>query len=154
MDREFSKVLVLKRLSVQRNTLNSYRKHFELFWKFVKEKKIERTGKEDLDQMVSLYCDHVYLKNLPKSYASTALAALEWRYSVKLPQSRKAVKCLMKLLPPKKKPAMPWRVCLYLVCMSLFDGEWDFAFATLVMFAGFLRIGEMAQLKFSDVDCR
>ena len=149
---DFSKLGVLKRASVKNSTLATYEKHFNLFWCFVEEQKLPCSEiAENLDVCCEKYCDHIYMTNDFKSRASVAVAALEFYYDFKLPKARRAVKSLLKLKPPVKKPALPWRLTLFLICQVLKRGDFEFAVATLLMFAGFLRIGEMNQLKISDV---
>jgi integrase len=151
------KTSFLCRQSLAPGTLKLYDKGLAQFidWLWVHWGGIP-TSIADLDVALCDFVHYLYLlkKGKCRSYAQAAMSAV----CHAVPEAKghmfftsQALRGWKKLVPPKSHPPLTWKVTLVIAFVLTSQGDFTYAIGVLLAFEGYLRIGELCNLRISDV---
>eukprot|EP00438_Fugacium_kawagutii_P031009 Skav224082 [mRNA] locus=scaffold942:224151:230115:+ [translate_table: standard] len=137
-------------------TLSSYKQAIRRFFEWLEDENFDIPSKPSiLDERVASFLEHLWLDDINITYAGHTLSALrrfhpQLRY--KLPVSRQFFSNWKSVHVTKQAVPLPGDVAVALAGVALAADEWALAASILLGFAAFLRTGEIAGLKTSEID--
>ena len=138
-------------------TRRLYREAFLLFWLWVGRSPPDHClDALAYDALLAEYVEHCWESGLTRAMAGNALSASlvaypELRRRGTLAESWYFLKAWSRIEVPNRAPPMPADVCLAAMLFFLWEGDYRGAFLLAAGFDGFLRTGEMTDLRWEDV---
>ena len=146
----------LRFLGLKPRTLQCYENAIRNFFLWLDDEEENTPSRfTQLDRLVALYLEHLWLDDVNVTYAGHLLSALrrfhpQSRY--RLPLSRQFFSNWKSVITPQQAVPMPAVVAMAIAGAALSVDDVSFSAMMLVGFAAFLRTGEITKLTSTDVE--
>ena len=148
----------LKSLTVQPVTKQRYQEGLKKFFKFLKDEDLSLpTKRDDMDNLVSDYLEHLWSEGEGRACASTFMAAIQDfdpKLRRKLPGSWRLLRTWNLHETPCRAPPITEAVLHAMVGWAIFHKHFEFGLSLLVAFHTLLRTGELLALQAWQIHMR
>ncbi len=149
----------LQQQAISESTSDSYRSSWLIAVEYAAEHNIDLNTYTEPDKLLSnllnelyhIYDHHGYSGYSIATHIVSAYCHYKPQFKHSLPHTRRALKGWKKLKPSAPHPAMSWPAALVIAMTLAAHGRHDMGIALLLQFDCYLRVGELLNIKCTDV---